>query len=165
MWKDKIKEIIYMLENSDVNEIEVRFWFKKIKVTKKPAILNVDSKQLSFDNQNIPNLVKEQPINQSSEASKDIPETKLIEIKSPMPGTFYSAPDPESPSFVNIGYNVNDLYAGLEITPNVRLNMGFSILTVKRYATHLNVSNTIDSTADRVDEPGRSFWGSLIYDF
>ena len=29
--KDKIKEIIYMLENSDVNEIEVRFWFKKIK--------------------------------------------------------------------------------------------------------------------------------------
>ena len=108
MWKDKIKEIIYMLENSDVNEIEVRFWFKKIKVTKKPAILNVDSKQLSFDNQNIPNLVKEQPINQSSEASKDIPETKLIEIKSPMPGTFYSAPDPESPSFVNIGDNTNN---------------------------------------------------------
>ena len=29
---DKIKEIIYMLENSDVNEIEVRFWFKKIKL-------------------------------------------------------------------------------------------------------------------------------------
>ena len=23
MWKDKIKEIIYMLENSDINEIEV----------------------------------------------------------------------------------------------------------------------------------------------
>ena len=43
MWKDKIKEIIYMLENSDVNEIEVRFWFKKIKVTKKPPVLNVDS--------------------------------------------------------------------------------------------------------------------------
>ena len=45
MWKDKIKEIIYMLENSDVNEIEVRFWFKKIKVTKKPPVLNVDSTQ------------------------------------------------------------------------------------------------------------------------
>ena len=38
MWKDKIKEIIYMLENSDINEIEVRFWFKKIKVTKKPPV-------------------------------------------------------------------------------------------------------------------------------
>ena len=45
MWKDKIKEIIYMLENSDINEIEVRFWFKKIKVTKKPPVLNVDPEQ------------------------------------------------------------------------------------------------------------------------
>ena len=43
--------------------------------------------------------------------------------------------------------------------------MGVSNLTDKRYATHLNTSNSIDSTADRVDEPGRSFWGSLIYDF
>ncbi len=107
MWKDKIKEIIYMLENSDVNEIEVRFWFKKIKVTKKPAVLNVDSTQLLSDNQSIPNLPKEESINQSSKTSKDITETKLIEIKSPMPGTFYSAPDPESESFVNIGDNVN----------------------------------------------------------
>ena len=107
MWKDKIKEIIYMLENSDVNEIEVRFWFKKIKVTKKPAVLNVDSTQLLSDNQNIPNLPKEEPINKSSKTSKDITKTKLIEIKSPMPGTFYSAPDPESESFVNIGDNVN----------------------------------------------------------
>ena len=107
MWKDKIKEIIYMLENSDINEIEVRFWFKKIKVTKKPAVLNVDSTQLLSDNQSIPNLPKEESINQSSKTSKDITETKLIEIKSPMPGTFYSAPDPESELFVNIGDKVN----------------------------------------------------------
>ena len=65
MWKDKIKEIIYMLENSDVNEIEVRFWFKKIKVTKKPPVLNVDSTQSQSDNQNIPNLVNEDTINKS----------------------------------------------------------------------------------------------------
>ena len=42
MWKDKIKEIIYMRENRDGNEIEVRFWFKKIKVTKLRAVLKVD---------------------------------------------------------------------------------------------------------------------------
>ena len=50
MWKDKIKEIIYMLENSDVNEIEVKSWFNKIKVTKKPSILNVDSSKVSSQN-------------------------------------------------------------------------------------------------------------------
>ena len=71
MWKDKIKEIIYMLENSDVNEIEVRFWFKKIKVTKKPPVLNVDSAQLSSENQNIPSLVKQESDKQDSEPIKD----------------------------------------------------------------------------------------------
>ncbi|MDG2106515.1 MAG: TonB-dependent receptor [Gammaproteobacteria bacterium] len=63
------------------------------------------------------------------------------------------------------GYTVYDLYAGFEPTPNIRFTMGISNLTDKRYATHLNSTNSLDATADRVDEPGRSFWGSLIYDF
>ena len=51
MWKDKLKEVIYILENSDINEIEIRFWFRKIKVTKKPPIINSDISNLS------PNIV------------------------------------------------------------------------------------------------------------
>ena len=107
MWKDKIKEIIYMLENSDVNEIEVRFWFKKIKVTKKPSMLNVDSSQLSSEKLNVQNLNQEESVNKNIDIPKDDSPKNLIEIKSPMPGTFYSAPDPDSASFVNIGDNVN----------------------------------------------------------
>ena len=107
MWKDKIKEIIYMLENSDVNEIEVRFWFKKIKVTKKPPILNVDSSELSSESLNVTNLKKEEPVNQNIDKTEDTSSSNLIEIKSPMPGTFYSAPDPDSASFVNVGDSVN----------------------------------------------------------
>ena len=106
MWKDKIKEIIYMLENSDINEIEVRFWFKKIKVTKKPPVLNVDPEQLSSKNLNIPDLVKEEA-KDLDDKPEDLPKENLIKIKSPKPGTFYSAPDPESSPFVNIGDNVN----------------------------------------------------------
>ena len=107
MWKDKIKEIIYMLENSDVNEIEVRFWFKKIKVTKKPSMLNVDSSQLSSEKLNVQNLNQEESVNKNIDVPKDDSPKNLIEIKSPMPGTFYSAPDPDSASFVKIGDNVN----------------------------------------------------------
>ena len=107
MWKDKIKEIIYMLENSDINEIEVRFWFKKIKVTKKPPILNVDSSELSSESLNVTNLKKEEPVNQNIDKIEDTSSSNLIEIKSPMPGTFYSAPDPDSASFVNVGDSVN----------------------------------------------------------
>ena len=107
MWKDKIKEIIYMLENSDINEIEVRFWFKKIKVTKKPPILNVDSSELSSESLNVTNLKKEESVNQNIDKTEDTSSSNLIEIKSPMPGTFYSAPDPDSASFVNVGDSVN----------------------------------------------------------
>ena len=107
MWKDKIKEIIYMLENSDINEIEVRFWFKKIKVTKKPPILNVDSSELSSESLNVTNLKNEEPVNQNIDKTEDTSSSNLIEIKSPMPGTFYSAPDPDSASFVNVGDSVN----------------------------------------------------------
>ena len=103
MWKDKIKEIIYMLENSDINEIEVRFWFKKIKVTKKPAVLNVDPDQLSSENLNISSLNKKDILNQNFDSSKNKSLSNLLEIKSPMPGTFYSAPDPESAPFFSIG--------------------------------------------------------------
>lgn len=109
MWKDKIKEIIYMLENSDVNEIEVRFWFNKIKVTKKPSILNLDSSKvasqdISTSSQNListdNNVAKdEQKITTSSASS-------LVEVKSPMPGTFYSSPDPDSSPFVSVGDTV-----------------------------------------------------------
>ena len=47
MWKDRLKEVIYILENSNINEIEVRFWFRKIKVTKNPPIVNADPDTLS----------------------------------------------------------------------------------------------------------------------
>ena len=96
-----------MLENSDINEIEVRFWFKKIKVTKKPPILNVDSSEISSESLNVTNLKKEEPVNQNIDKTEDTSSSNLIEIKSPMPGTFYSAPDPDSASFVNVGDSVN----------------------------------------------------------
>ena len=110
MWKDKIKEIIYMLENSNVNEIEVKSWFNKIKVTKKPSILNVDSSKVS--SQNVPvsstNLISSD--NDTSKQEHKIETTdvsNLVEVKSPMPGTFYSSPDPESAPFASIGDTVN----------------------------------------------------------
>ena len=37
MWQDKLKEIIYILENSSVNEIEISFWGKKYRVSKQLA--------------------------------------------------------------------------------------------------------------------------------
>jgi len=109
MWKDKIKEIIYMLENSDVNEIEVRFWFNKIKVTKKPSILNLDSSKvasqdISTSSQNLISTDNDIAKDEQKIATSSV--SSLVEVKSPMPGTFYSSPDPDSSPFVSVGDTV-----------------------------------------------------------
>jgi iron complex outermembrane receptor protein len=63
------------------------------------------------------------------------------------------------------GYTVYDIFAGFEPTPNLRFTVGMSNITDKRYATHLNSTNNLDAAATRTDEPGRSLFGSINYEF
>ena len=107
MWQDKLKEIIYILENSDVNEIEVNFWGRKYRVSKQANVVVQDgsipiekSPRSVNEDQNISLNESETPESNTS----DIDEGE--ELLSPMPGTFYSAPTPEDPSFVNVGDEV-----------------------------------------------------------
>ena len=107
MWQDKLKEIIYILENSNVNEIEVNFWGRKYRVSKQANVVVQDgsipiekSPRSVNEDQNISLNESETPESNTS----DIEEGE--ELLSPMPGTFYSAPTPEDPSFVNVGDEV-----------------------------------------------------------
>ena len=63
------------------------------------------------------------------------------------------------------GYTTIDLFVGFELVPGMDLNFGISNITDKRYSSHLSNANVIDASATKVDEPGRSIWGSIIYDF
>ena len=63
------------------------------------------------------------------------------------------------------GYTVYDIFAGFEPTPDLRFTVGMANITDKRYATHLNATNRLDGAADRTDEPGRSLFGSINYEF
>ena len=63
------------------------------------------------------------------------------------------------------GYTVYDIFAGFEPTPNLRFTVGMANITDKRYATHLNATNRLDGAADRTDEPGRSLFGAINYEF
>ena len=105
MWKDKLKEVIYILENSDINEIEVRFWFRKIKVTKNPPIINSDLSDVS----DLAVSSSDQPITPSEkkEESRTKVDTNTFTVRSPMPGTFYSSPDPDSKPFAEVNGAIN----------------------------------------------------------
>lgn len=105
MWQDKLKEIIYILENSDVNEIEVNFWGRKYRVSKQASVVVQESSGLA-SKEVTQNAVQSNPNPVESEntlASDDNESFDGEDQLSPMPGTFYSAPTPEDEPFVSKG--------------------------------------------------------------
>jgi len=97
MWQDKLKEIIYILENSDVNEIEVAFWGKKFRVLKNSPNITTSSPDKAKNTKNIQSSSSDNLDNQN------LDEENKISILSPMPGVFYSSQSPDKPPYVNEG--------------------------------------------------------------
>ena len=104
MWQDKLKEIIYLLENSNVNEIETSFWGRRYRVVKNPAIImgednaNTTDGTVIVDDSKPIKTVHTKAVTESNNHDK---------ILSPMPGTFYTASSPETPDYVKIGDKVS----------------------------------------------------------
>ena len=101
MWQDKLKEIIYILENSEVNEIEATFWGRKFRVVKSSSV-EVSSSSIPANTTSTPPSSKSEP---SAEAMQlDDGEN----ILAPMPGTYYSASSPDAAPFVKEGDSVSE---------------------------------------------------------
>ena len=101
MWQDKLKEIIYIIENSNVNEIEVTFWGRKYRVKKNPDTLKPE--------QHSTVVQSTAPESKSivSVPLSDTPKSDSIgKMLAPMPGTFYIAASPDDPPFVSKGDHV-----------------------------------------------------------
>ena len=100
MWQDKLKEIIYILENSNVNEIEATFWGKKFRVVKSsPNILGSNSDKITTVKPSQPSVSH----NKEDQVSEKENEKSIL---SPMPGVFYSSQSPEKPPYVKVGDTV-----------------------------------------------------------
>ena len=97
MWKDKLKEIIYILENSDVNEIEVTFWGKKFRVLKNSPNVTTSSPNEAINTKN------SQSSSSDNLENKNLDEENKISILSPMPGVFYNSQSPDKPTYVKEG--------------------------------------------------------------
>ena len=97
MWQDKLKEIIYILENSDVNEIEITFWGKKIRVLKNSPNVTTNSPDKTINTKDIQSSSSDNLENQN------LDEENKISILSPMPGVFYSSQSPDKPPYVEEG--------------------------------------------------------------
>ena len=100
MWQDKVKEVIDILENSNVNEIEVTFWGRKIRVVKNAS--NVISSTSSSSDLS---KIKSPNVEEKNDKPSTVNDTG-DKVLSPMPGVFYSAQSPDKPPFISEGDQV-----------------------------------------------------------
>lgn len=105
MWQDKLKEIIYILEHSDVNEIDVTFLGKRYRVVKSAPVSTDSPDQEAHSAPAAVSATESSPI--ETETPDEDEQVTGNEVLSPMPGTFYSSPSPEDDAFVNKGDKVN----------------------------------------------------------
>jgi len=95
----KIKKLIEMLQESDLNEIEVTQGEESVKISRGGSFARVDS------------IVSQVPISasQTSVQNEEIVEEKKIEgnvVTSPIVGTFYRKPAPDKDPFIKVGDSV-----------------------------------------------------------
>ena len=91
----KIKKLIEMLQESDLNEIEVKEGEESVRINRKKGDVEIPQQ-----------IVAPQVQSKKIVENIDEPEENLSFIQSPMVGTFYRSPAPGKPPFVEIGQRV-----------------------------------------------------------
>jgi acetyl-CoA carboxylase biotin carboxyl carrier protein len=96
----EIKEMIDLMNKNNLNELEVEKDGMKVKLKKTGGVIS----QQILDER----LAAQQVVLPRKEEAKtaEVRPKNTVEIKAPMVGTFYRAPSPEAPSFVDIGTSI-----------------------------------------------------------
>jgi acetyl-CoA carboxylase biotin carboxyl carrier protein len=105
-----IKKLIKLLNSNDVSEIEVEEGGVKVRVVKNrpasgelPHIMSYSAPVQS----NNPSARESGGVSETKEVTKqESPKKALIDVRSPIVGTFYRAPSPNADSYVQVGQTV-----------------------------------------------------------
>lgn len=108
MREKKIQKLIELVEKSNIDQLEVTRWGTKVKIMKNagavaPRPVTVASQPVEV---HVPQPVQsaiEAPAAPQATAPAPPVASNLVEIKSPMVGTFYRAPSPDAEPYVKIG--------------------------------------------------------------
>jgi acetyl-CoA carboxylase biotin carboxyl carrier protein len=108
MRPSKIRMLIKLVEESNIGELEVSSWGRKVSIRKKIGSSNDNGNHHAPVAPANPTVVAPQSrIDQleiaTQEPKSGVTKKELIEIKSPMVGTFYKAPAPDAKPYVEIG--------------------------------------------------------------
>ena len=99
----KVKKLIELLEESNLSEIEVTEGEDSVRITRS---LN-QRQELQPVQYNVPKTEQQQPSSPQPITTTTDSKPSGHQLKSPMVGTFYASPAPDSPSFVSKGKKVS----------------------------------------------------------
>jgi acetyl-CoA carboxylase biotin carboxyl carrier protein len=108
----KVKKLIELLEESNIDEIEIKEGEESVRISRNnAAALTAAYQAAPFAYAPAPAAAASPPaaVPAAEPAGAEPPAAEEIEghvVKSPMVGTFYRAPSPSSPSFVEVGQHV-----------------------------------------------------------
>jgi acetyl-CoA carboxylase biotin carboxyl carrier protein len=100
---DKIKELVEMMQDFDLSEIEIKDGDQEIKLRKGFCGTEMPMAPMTALPMNTQPAVPQDAAAAGGEAPAVERDPSLQEFKSPMVGTFYRAPSPESPPYVTEG--------------------------------------------------------------
>jgi len=96
-----LKKLIEIVETSEIEELEVSKWWTKVRITKSRARTG------GAEPQHVVEAVLGDRVAAGKAVSEPAPvDENLLEIKSPMVGTFYRAPGPGAKPYASMGDTV-----------------------------------------------------------
>jgi acetyl-CoA carboxylase biotin carboxyl carrier protein len=100
-----VKELLALLDSSSATSIEIRRWLTTYRVSREatspvPAAALHPAVAAAMAAQAAPSAVP------AAGTAPEAPPTRLLEVKSPMVGTFYRAPEPGAEPYVKVGHRV-----------------------------------------------------------
>ena len=121
MLESMIRKLVKLVEESDIAQLEVSSWGRQVKITKRYAPgsnghqTSGNMAEIEIPASSVPRTApapapQAVPVQRESapavSESAENADDKYVPIKSPMVGTFYTAPEPNAPPYVEIGDSV-----------------------------------------------------------
>lgn len=100
-----VKKLIKLLDTSDLAEIEIEEEGSKIRLSKPRPKITQNIPAVHLPNLNT-QVLPAQAAPKTEDKKEEVKAENIIEVRSPMVGTFYRSPSPDADPYVNIGTEI-----------------------------------------------------------
>ncbi len=106
---EEIKELAELVADKKLGKIDIKVQDSRIVIEDKEMPVSVPVSVLANSETPQPAAVSSVHANMPQEVKEELPKSETVSgnaVKAPIVGTFYSAPSPEKPAFVQVGQQV-----------------------------------------------------------